>query len=79
MTTIAHQFIDLLKEDNILEAIGVIKQALTDKAVSEAATIKESVAQSFKLVPIAEEKDEDEEDDEDEDKEESDDEDDGDK
>lgn len=65
MTTVAHQFIDLLKEDNILEAIGVIKQALTDKAVAETATIKESIAESFKLVPIVEKEEEDDDKEED--------------
>lgn len=70
MTTVAHQFIDLLKEDNILEAIGVIKQSLTNQAVKETEAIKESIAKSFKLVPIVEK----EEDDEKDEKEESDDE-----
>lgn len=71
MTTVAHQFIDLLKEDNILEAIGVIKQSLTNQAAKEAEVIKESIAKSFKLVPIVEKEEEDEKDE----KEESDDED----
>lgn len=75
MTTVAHQFIDLLKEDNILEAIGVIKQSLTNQAVKETEAIKESIAKSFKLVPIVEEEDEKDEKEESDDEESDDDED----
>lgn len=47
--TIAAQFVNLLKEENVHDAMNLIKTALTEQSKAKAAEIGVEVAASFKL------------------------------
>ncbi|AND75033.1 hypothetical protein pf16_110 [Pseudomonas phage pf16] len=61
MTTAA-QFVNLLKEENVLDAMNLIKTSLSEQARAEVAKIGVEVAASFKLSEKMEEDDEQEDD-----------------
>lgn len=58
MTDTATQFIAMLKEENALEAMQVIKAALSERARAEVAKTQLTVAESFKMTEKAVEKEE---------------------
>lgn len=58
----ATTFIDLLKRSDIHEAIGVIKESLSERAKGKIAEVKFEIAEAFKMSK-KEDKDEDEDDD----------------
>lgn len=62
MTTAA-QFVNLLKEENILDAMNLVKTTLSEQARTEVAKVGTEVAASFKLSEKMEEEEEQEEDD----------------
>jgi hypothetical protein len=53
MTDTATQFIAMLKEENALDAMQVIKAALSEQARAEVAKTQIEVAQTFKLAEKA--------------------------
>lgn len=53
MTDTATQFIAMLKEENALEAMQVIKTALSEQARAEVAKTHLTVAESFKMTEKA--------------------------
>lgn len=59
MTDTATQFIAMLKEENALDAMQVIKAALSEQARAEVAKTQIEVAQTFKLVEKAKDEAED--------------------
>lgn len=61
MTTAA-QFVNLLKEENVLDAINLIKTSLSEQARAEVAKVGVEVATSFKLSEKMEEEEEQEDD-----------------
>jgi hypothetical protein len=65
--SVAKQFIDHLKQENVLEAIQVIKDALDEHARQVVSNVHEEIAESFKLktVKVLDEKDDEESEDED--------------
>lgn len=64
----ATTFIDLLKKSEIHEAIGVIKESLSNRAKETVAEVKFQIAESFKMSKKEDDKDDDDEDDDDDDK-----------
>jgi len=62
MTTAA-QFVNLLKEENILDAMNLIKTTLSEQARAEVAKVGVEVAASFKLSEKMDEEEEQEGDD----------------
>lgn len=57
MTTAA-QFVNLLKEENVLDAMNLIKTSLSEQARAEVAKIGVEVAATFKLSEKMEEEEE---------------------
>lgn len=53
MTDVSTQFIAMLKEENALEAMQVIKAALSERARAEVAKTQTEVAGTFKLTEKA--------------------------
>ena len=53
MTDTATQFIAMLKEENALDAMQVIKAALSERARAEVSKTQLSVAESFKMTEKA--------------------------
>ena len=60
--TIAAQFVNLLKEENVLDAMNLIKTSLSEQARAEVAKVGVEVAASFKLSEKMEEEEEQEDD-----------------
>lgn len=58
MTDTATQFIAMLKEENALDAMQVIKAALSERARAEVTKTQLTVAQAFKMTEKAVEKEE---------------------
>lgn len=62
MSEVAQKFIDQLKQQNLLEAIEVIKEELASRARKTVEDVNFTVAESFKMSRIVEADDEEEED-----------------
>lgn len=58
----ATTFIDLLKKSEIHEAIGVIKESLSNRAKETVAEVKFQIAESFKMSKKEDDKDDDDDD-----------------
>lgn len=58
--TIAAQFVDLLKEENVLDAMNLIKATLSEQARAEVTKVGVEVAKSFKLSEKMDEEEEEE-------------------
>jgi len=67
MSEVAQKFIDQLKQQNLLEAIEVIKEELASRARKTVEEVNFTVAESFKMSRIVEADEEEEEDDDEED------------
>ena len=61
MSEVAQKFIDQLKQQNLLEAIEVIKEELASRARKTVEDVNFTVAESFKMSRIVEADDEEEE------------------
>lgn len=68
MSEVAQKFIDQLKQQNLLEAIEVIKEELASRARNAVEEVNFTVAESFKMSRIVEADEEDEDDESDDDK-----------
>lgn len=64
MSEVAQKFIDQLKQQNLLEAIEVIKEELASRARKTVEEVNFTVAESFKMSRIVEADEEEEDDDE---------------